>query len=70
LRGRWELEMTVKLSRRELSVLALAPRLLAQEAAPQPDHSREAFELRRKQSEALARREVPMSTEPAFIFKP
>jgi hypothetical protein len=62
--------MTVKLSRRQWSMLALAPRALAQDAAPERDPSREALESRRKQSEALARREVPMSTEPAFIFKP
>ncbi len=62
--------MTVKLSRRELSVLALAPRALAQVAAPEHDYKREALDALRKQSEALARREVPMSTEPAFVFKP
>jgi hypothetical protein len=62
--------MTIKLSRRELSVLALVPRVAAQDGAPERDPGREAFEWRRKQSAALARREVPMSTEPAFIFKP
>jgi len=65
--------MTVKLSRRELSVLALAPlapRARAQVAAPVSDYDREALDGRRKQTEALARRDVPMSTEPAFVFKP
>jgi hypothetical protein len=62
--------MTVKLSRRELSVLALVPCALAQDAAPEPDYNREALDARRKQTGALARREVPMSTEPAFVFKP
>lgn len=70
MRERWGFEMKVKLSRREWSMLALAPAALAQNSAPERDPSREVLEWRRKQSEALARRDVPMSTEPAFIFKP
>jgi hypothetical protein len=62
--------MTIKLSRRDLGVLALAPRALAQDAAPEPDENREAVDQRRRQTAALARNTVPMSTEPAFVFKP
>lgn len=62
--------MTVKLSRRELGVLALVPRTAAQDNSSEPDYRREAVDARLKQTEALARREVPMSTEPAFVFKP
>ncbi len=62
--------MKVKLSRRDLGLLALAPQALAQEAPPEEDEVREALAWRRKQSEALARHEVPMNTEPAFVFKP
>ena len=62
--------MTVKLSRRELGVLALVPRAPSQDNSSEPDYRREALDARRKQTEALARREVPMSTEPAFVFKP
>jgi hypothetical protein len=62
--------MTVKLSRRELGVLALVPRASAQDNSSEPDYRREAVDARRKQTEALARRDVPMSTEPAFVFKP
>ena len=62
--------MTVKLSRRELGVLALVTRAAAQDTSSEPDYRREAVDARRKQTEALARREVPMSTEPAFVFKP
>jgi hypothetical protein len=62
--------MTVKLSRRELGVLALVPRASAQENSSESDYRREALNARRKQTEALARRDVPMSTEPAFVFKP
>jgi hypothetical protein len=62
--------MIVKLSRRELGVLALVPRASAQDVPSEPDYRREALDARRRQTEALARRDVPMSTEPAFVFKP
>ena len=62
----------MKLSRRELAALA-ATQLLAQPPAPvqaADDLSKAAHDANQRNSEALAKFEVPIATEPAFKFQP
>ena len=64
----------MKLTRRELAAAAVAPALAAQ--SPSPERAAADKELEaardtvRRNGETLARRAVPMETEPAFQFKP
>jgi hypothetical protein len=67
--------MSRKLTRRDLAAAALAaPAALAQ-APPAPAKDSpaqllaEAREQRRRTQETLAKYKLPMSTEPAFVFK-
>jgi hypothetical protein len=55
----------MKLSRRSLALLALAAPSQAQPPAPL-DQARKELELT---AELLRKHEIPMSTEPAFLFK-
>ncbi len=62
----------MKLNRRQLmkaaaSASALAAR--AQQPAPEADPTKAARDANQRNSETLAKFEVPMSTEPAFQFK-
>jgi predicted nicotinamide N-methyase len=66
----------MKLSRRELAVLAAAG-LVAQAQAEQgpqeafpADLAKAAREAVQRNSEALSKFDVPMATEPAFLFRP
>jgi hypothetical protein len=65
---------TVKLSRRELTlgaaVAALAPKVSAQTAPAASDATQQARDAWQRNSEILAKFEIPMATEPAFQFKP
>jgi hypothetical protein len=63
------------LTRRSLLALAGASTALAQTPTPAPDTAKpdpvaKAREENRRGAETLAKFEVPMSTEPAFIFRP
>lgn len=63
------LMVTRKLTRRELAA-AMAPAApLAAQAPASEDLSQRAREQVRRNAETLAKREVPMATEPAFLFK-
>jgi len=63
----------MKLSRRSMLALAGAGAALAQTPAAPPaaatDPLEKAREENRHSAESLAKFEIPMSTEPAFIFK-
>jgi hypothetical protein len=64
--------MQDRITRRKLALAVLgAPAVAraAQTPSPPEDLSTAAAERVRKNSEALAKFEVPMSTEPAFQFK-
>jgi hypothetical protein len=61
--------MRTKLTRRELAALVAAAPALAQSGAPEGELEA-ALERRRRDAEELAKQQVPMSTEPAFVFKP
>ena len=73
----------MKLSRRGLLVLAGSSAALSQaiaqappapppatESAAKPDPLAAAREENRRSAETLAKFEIPMSTEPAFVFRP
>jgi len=63
----------MKISRRALAGMAVAGVASAQTAAPSPqaapDNLEQAKKLVARNSEALQKHEVSMSTEPAFQFK-
>ena len=62
----------MKLNRRQLmKAAATAPALAAraQQPAPEDDPSRAAHDANSRDSETLAKFQVPMATEPAFQFK-
>jgi hypothetical protein len=61
----------MKLNRRQLITAASASALAAhaQQPAPQSDLTKAAHDANQRNSETLAKFEVPMSTEPAFQFK-
>jgi hypothetical protein len=64
--------MNQKITRRRLAAAALgsaAALRAAQPAATTEDPSASAHEQLRKNSEALGKTQLPMSTEPAFSFK-
>lgn len=58
--------MNSKLTRRELAAAAVAA---AQAPPPSEDLLQQAREQVRKNADQLTRREVSISTEPAFVFK-
>jgi len=62
----------MKLTRRQMAALALAPAALAQ-TPPQPatasDELKAAQARMKANSDALSRMQVPIETEPAFQFK-
>ena len=61
----------MKLTRRELAAAALVPACAAaQEPAPANKELEAAREAVRRSGEALAKRDIPIETEPAFQFKP
>jgi hypothetical protein len=64
--------MSAKVTRRRLALLAGAP--LAQPAAAQQPEAEDDLAIQRRNlqrnRETLAKSPLPMSTEPAFIFKP
>ncbi len=64
----------MKLTRRELAAAAAAPALAARGPSPEEAAADKellaAREAVSRNAEALAKREVPMETEPAFQFKP
>jgi hypothetical protein len=66
----------MKLSRRDLTGLAATglavQALTAQDppAMPAPDWAKAARDAMQRNSETMAKFEVPMATEPAFLFKP
>jgi hypothetical protein len=63
----------MKLSRRELAGLAatgLAARAQATQDTAKTDFTKLAHDAIQRNSEALAKVDVPMATEPAFLFKP
>jgi hypothetical protein len=65
--------MHTKFSRRQLAVsLVAAAPALAQNPAPVPpsDPLAKAHEALQKNGEILSKFEIPISTEPSFIFKP
>jgi hypothetical protein len=49
---------------------ALAPKVKAQPAPPAGDATQQARDAWQRNSETLAKFEIPMATEPAFQFKP
>jgi hypothetical protein len=57
----------MKISRRALAQLALAGAASAQQ--PAPDELEEARKQVQRNSETLLKYEIPMATEPAFLFK-
>ena len=57
----------MKISRRALAQLALAGAASAQQ--PAPDELNEARKQVQRNSETLLKYEIPMATEPAFLFK-
>ena len=57
----------MKISRRALAQLALAGAASAQQ--PAPDELDEARKQVQRNSETLLKYEIPMATEPAFLFK-
>jgi hypothetical protein len=59
----------MKLTRRALATAMLAPAALAQTPAAAEDDLKAARDRIKANGEALAKVEVPMSTEPAFQFK-
>jgi hypothetical protein len=61
----------MKLNRRQLITAASASALAAraQQPAPEADLTKAAHDANQRNSETLAKFEVPMSTEPAFQFK-
>ena len=62
----------MKLNRRQLAVLAVAPvvdAVLAQTPPQATDLAKAAHENNRQISDALAKFEIPIATEPAFQFK-
>ena len=61
----------MKLTRRELAVLAIAPAALAQKPSESAEDLEKAeAEADRRAAAAIAKVELAMSTEPAFVFKP
>ncbi len=58
-----------KLSRRELAAAIASAAPLAGQAPAAEDLNQRARERVRHNAEQLAKREVPMTTEPAFHFK-
>ena len=61
--------MKRKLTRRQLASVVMAVPALAQNSPPEDD-LKAALKGRQEDSQELAKREVLMSTEPAFTFKP
>jgi hypothetical protein len=61
----------MKISRRELAVVAALPLLLkAQPASPDPRAAKDIEDAFRQNSETLSKFDVPIATEPAFHFRP
>jgi hypothetical protein len=67
----------MKLSRRGILALAVASQAIAQTPPPavpptgtKPDPLAAAREENRHSAEALANFDIPMATEPAFVFRP
>jgi hypothetical protein len=67
----------MKLSRRGILALAVASQAIAQTPQPavqpagtKPDPLAAAREENQHNAEALAKFDIPMSTEPAFVFRP
>ncbi len=63
------LMVTRKLTRRELAATMASAAPLAAQYPPNEDLSQKAREQVRRNADQLAKREVPMATEPAFHFK-
>ena len=61
--------MKAKITRRQLAALVVTVPALAQNAPP-ADELNAAVEQRRRDAGDLAKCQVPMSAEPAFVFKP
>ena len=61
--------MNQKLTRRQLASVVMAVPALAQNSPPE-EELKAALKRRQEDTQELAKREVLMSTEPAFIFKP
>jgi len=61
--------MKAAITRRQLAALVVASPALAQDSQTE-DELKSALERRRRDAADLARQAVPMSTEPAFLFKP
>ncbi len=65
--------MSTQLSRRQLaaSLVAAAPALAQNPApAPPPDLAAKARDILQRNGERLSQFDVPIATEPSFIFKP
>jgi hypothetical protein len=61
----------MKLTRRKLALALVSPAVAAaQTPAPPGDQVKTAADQLRTAAAALGEREIPMSTEPAFQFKP
>jgi hypothetical protein len=61
--------MKAKITRRQLAALVVTAPALAQNN-PSVDEVKAAVERRRRDAETLARYPVPMTAEPAFVFRP
>jgi hypothetical protein len=59
----------MKLTRRKLAAALLAPAAAAQQQPPPADDLAAARARLKANADAIAKVEVPMSTEPAFSFK-
>lgn len=60
----------MKLTRREMAILLASTPAAAQATASPEEELRAAIEQNRKNSEALAKIQLPLPAEPAFVFRP